>query len=242
MIAAQARTLGTRIAAVLSDQDVKGAYGILAPVLAERTPFRLLDLIGAGCTEVPINIMDSFLNLVAEERTEGGWVVIAAALNAARENGSTGILERCRSYIIAGDVWYAADIFAERVPGPALLGDFYGTLASLDAWRSDPNHWVRRAVGVAIHFWAKRSGGDTNLKENAHDLLQFLEPMFTEWNMDAAKGIAWGLKTLGRYYPDSTSTWLEGQLRQEGHRYRAIMLRKALTYLPPEEQYRLRRV
>jgi len=42
-------------------------------------------------------------------------------------------------------------------PGPALVARFNKALPELSPWRRDENCWVRRMVGVAVHFWAKRS-------------------------------------------------------------------------------------
>jgi hypothetical protein len=67
-------------------------------------------------------------------------------------------------------------------------------------------------------------------------LLAFLEPMFEEWEMAAAKGVGWGLKTLGRYYPDLLVAWLPRQLSR---RHRAVIERKALTYLSEAQTRRV---
>jgi hypothetical protein len=56
--------------------------------------------------------------------------------------------------------------------------------------------------------------------------------MFSEWELDTAKGIGWGLKTLGRYYPDILTNWLMELLSDPPPRYRALMVRKSITYLP----------
>jgi hypothetical protein len=61
--------------------------------------------------------------------------------------------------------------------------------------------------------------------------------MFGEWDMDAVKGVGWGLKTLGKHYPDLLTQWLE-EASPQRHRHRALMLRKALTYLAPEQRAR----
>jgi hypothetical protein len=42
----EARDLGKRIAAHVHADEIEAGYALLAPVLAERTPFRLLGLIG----------------------------------------------------------------------------------------------------------------------------------------------------------------------------------------------------
>ena len=233
MKAGEARQLGSRIAARVDAGELQEAYDLLAPVLVRRTPFEKLGLIGeaVGAGEpVPVN---AFLERVASEKTEGGWVVIGKALGQQLENDLAGAFERCRGYIIAADVWYGADILGERVPGPALTADFERALALLDPWRTDENVWVRRVVGVAIHFWAKRSRGEEHLAPQAAELVEFLEPLFEEWEMPAVKGIGWGLKTLGRHYPELVVEWLPRQLQR---RHRAVMVRKAVTYLSEEQR------
>jgi hypothetical protein len=65
--------------------------------------------------------------------------------------------------------------------------------------------------------------------------------MFSEWDLDSVKGVGWGLKTLGRYYPDLVAAWLVEQLAHGQRRHRALMLRKALTYLSAEQRARATR-
>ena len=59
--------------------------------------------------------------------------------------------------------------------------------------------------------------------------------MFGEWDMIAVKGVGWGLKTMGRYYPDLMADWLAQRVVPAQRRHRALMLRKALTYLSDEQ-------
>jgi len=234
--AGQARQLGARIAALVQAGEIVRAYDLLAPVLAGRTPFNVLGRIGEIVGAGPLDYVNSFWDLIATDRTEGGWAVIGSGLGAQMERDLAGAFARSRDFIFAGDVWYAADILGERVPGPALVSRFQPALELLAPWRADGNAWVRRAVGVAVHFWAKRSRGAAEQAARAQQLLVFLEPMFEEWDMDAVKGVGWGLKTLGRYYPDLVADWLP---RQVTRRHRALMLRKAITYLPDEQRTRI---
>jgi hypothetical protein len=238
MQAKEARDLGKRIALRVQARETDGAYALLAPVLAQRTPFPKLGLIGEAVGAGPLETANAFLDRIAAERTEGGWVVIGKALGQQLDCDLVGALDRCRAYIIAGDVWYCTDILAERVPGPALVTHFRPALAHLRPWRGDESAWVRRAVGVAAHFWAKRSQGVPELRTQANALLAFLASMFEEWEMDAVKGVGWGLKTLGRHYPDLLADWLAGEIVPGERRHRALMLRKALTYLSEEQRAR----
>ncbi len=236
----EARELGERLAALVGDGQLTAANDLLAPVLAERTPFHLLDRIGEPVGAGLLEPANAFLERIAAARTMGGWVVIASALRGQLDRDLAGALVRCHDFVIAADVWYGADILGERVPGPALVTDLQSALNLLSPWREDANRWVRRTVGVAVHFWAKRSYGAPDHAGEAQALLAFLEPMFQEWEMDAVKGVGWGLKTLGRHYPDLVTDWLTQQVAHRNRRHRALMLRKARTYLSDEQRARVR--
>jgi hypothetical protein len=229
MKAAEADKLGEHLMALLQLGRIAQAHDLLDPVLAQRTPFAMLDRIGSAVGTSPPDAVNTFLEQIAADRSEGGWVIIGSALRAQLGQDQASTLARCRDYIVAAGVWYGADILGDRVPGPALVADFGPALTLLGPWREDANRWVRRAVGVSAHYWAKRTRGGELAQ--AQGLLTFLEPMYEEWNMDAAKGVGWGLKTLGRYYPLLLAEWLA---RQSGRRHRALMQRKALTHLSPE--------
>jgi 3-methyladenine DNA glycosylase AlkD len=225
----EATQLGEEIATLVQQNEIEAGYARLAPVLAERTPFPKLERIGAPVGKLSLEVGHSFASRIAADRTEGGWVVIGAILREQIERDPTSAFQHCRKYIISANVWYGTDILGERIPGPALVNNFETALALLAPWRADTNAWVRRAVGVAAHFWAKRSRGEAALTPQAGQLLDLLEPMFTEWEMDTVKGVGWGLKTLGKYYPDLVADWLSWQIHRK---HRTIMVRKAITFLP----------
>ncbi|MBN1812998.1 MAG: DNA alkylation repair protein [Anaerolineae bacterium] len=232
----EARELGERIAILVRDGQVVGAYDLLSPVLAERTPFDMLRCIGEPVGACPQKATDAFLDLIATDKTEGGWVVIQSALEQMLDRDLAGAFVRCRDFIVAADVWYAADTLGEGVVGQALVRHFEPALEQLVIWHEDDNAWVRRAVGTGVHFWAKRSHGAAELRSQAEALLTFLEPMWGEWEMDAVKGVGWGLKTLGRHYPDLMADWLPEQV---GRRHRVLMLRKAMKGLSAEQKARI---
>ncbi len=226
----EATNLGRQTACLLQSGDSGGALGLLAPLLCERIRFPLLERVGAPLGDLPPAVCYPFLEQVASLRSEGGWVVIGSALRSQLAFDLPGALAHSRDFTILADVWYGADILGERVPGPALLTDFPAALGVLSAWRSAPNAWVRRSVGVAVHFWAKRSLGAPACLPQAAELLALLDPLFEEHQIDAIKGIGWGLKTLGRYYPALVSAWLDSQ--PASRRPTALMVRKARKYLP----------
>lgn len=229
----EADALADHLTEFLAAGDSSGAFRTLKPVLDQRTPFRLLDRIATKVAQPSWLEVSELLDLVATDGSEGGWVIIGGMLRQECARQPTVAFAECRRYIVTADSWYGADILGERVPGPALVAEFENALALLAPWREGDNRWVRRSVGVAAHFWAKRSRGDEALVGQAESLLVFLAPMFGEGNMDAVKGVGWGLKTLGRWYPLLLADWL---LAQAGRSHRRLTLRKAVTYLPDDRR------
>lgn len=227
----EAHELGSSIRGYLQRGEPERGLGLLLPVLQERTPFPILGTIGQEIAASEYGCTNTLLELLADTHAEGAWVVIACALKQRLPHDAPRAFVEARQYVIRADIWYAADIFAERVPGPALCNDFHYAIELLSPWREDDNIWIRRMVGVAAHHWAKRARGEGQHTDHVKQVLTFLEPCFSEWEMPAARGIAWGLKTLGRYYPAETAKWL---CQQVGRRHRTLMRKKALTYLPAD--------
>ena len=238
MKAQEARELGEHIAALVQDRQIAQAYERLSPVLAQRTPFATLRRIGVPVGAGPLEPVNAFLERIAAHRTEGGWVVISSALKAQLDRDLAGAFARCQRFTVAAGFWYAADTLGEGVVGEALVACFQPALDLLTPWREADDPWVRRVVGAGVHFWAKRSRGATEHAVRAETLLAFLAPMFGEWDMIAVKGVGWGLKTLGRHYPDLVADWLAQRVVPAQRRHRALMLRKALTYLSDEQRAR----
>ena len=206
---------------------------MLNQILSERTAFRLLDMVGAAINACERGKVDALLDAIAVEGSEGGWVVIASTLRERIPGDLASALEASRKYIMQADIWYGCDIFGERVPGPALVDRFEPTLKILEDWRTDANAWVRRALGVAGHFWTKRTRS-REYSPQARKLLEFFSPMLEERDMSAAKGVGWVFKTMGRYYPEILAEWLEEELIRKSRKPAAIVKRKALKFLPVE--------
>ncbi|MBI4670118.1 MAG: DNA alkylation repair protein [Chloroflexi bacterium] len=230
MNTAQAATLGKEIAAHIAQGDMQRALKHLAPTLAAKTPFAMLDRIGAQIGTGEIESTNAFLDELAQDGALGVWAILGSALTQQLERDFRGALKRGRAFTIHGDVWYACDALGERVLGRAWVAKFEKTRQATRDWRFDENRWVRRSIGVGIHVWAKRSRGEAKHNAQANDLFEFLAPMFCEREMDAVKGIGWALKTLGKFYPARATEWLGEMVARESD-YRALMLRKATTYL-----------
>jgi 3-methyladenine DNA glycosylase AlkD len=227
----QARDTGGRISSLINDGKIHEADDILLPILHEKTPFPVLGAIGMHLGTGDRIRVDGYLDQIAAGGTMGGWVVIASALRSRIPVNMPDLFSRCRTYTLMADTWYGVDIFGERVPGPALTLDFDQSVELLKPWRPDPNRWIRRMVGVAVHYRAKQAHGKDQFRPQVLMLLDLLDPMFSEKEYDAVKGVGWGLKTLGKFYPELLADWLVLQVRKP---HSALMMRKAMKFLTPE--------
>ncbi len=234
-----ARALGEVLFNLLENRKIEAAYEQLAPLLSQRMSFRLLDIIGGRVGKARRPAVDLFLDRIAAGGSMDGWVVMASALAIRLPDDLGDAFTRTHDIIITADTWYTTDIFGERVPGPALLLSFNPALQQLTSWQTDENAWVRRIIGVAVHFWAKRTRGAEENAAQARRLLDLLDPLYEEKEINTIKGVGWGLKTLGRYYPDLLTKWLEIQLAQRRRKPRALMNRKAITYLSQANKERV---
>ena len=238
MRTAEAREIGEYIARRVSAGDFEEADMLLTPILSSKAAFSMLDILGCRIGKESPERVNIYLDRISSQRTMGGWVVIASALRNQLSVDFHGAIQQCEKYTRLSDTWYGVDIFGERVPGPAMVADLETTLEIIRPWRDDDNRWIRRMVGVSVHYWAKATRGSKRIENDVESILDFLVPMFTERNYDAVKGIGWGLKTLARYYPDILTDWL---ITQKTRPHTALMMRKAVTFLPAELKERVLR-
>jgi len=228
--------------------DVAGALARLRPMVAGRTPFTLLDLAGRVVAEAAAINPAAFTALLdglaatdeigacpdtlPQMRCIGAWPLIGSALAAAYlPHALPRAFAETRRYILQADVWHATDALGERVLGPALRADFDAALSLLADWRAEASPWLRRAVGVAVHLYVKR---ERQRPEQVARLLDLLAPLFAERDLAAIKGVGWGLKTIGQFYPDLLVPWLRQQLASK--KPRRLMVQKAVEYLPAESK------
>ena len=215
--------------------DVAGALARLRPLVASRTPFTLLDLAGRVVAEAAATnpaACTALLDGLAATGEIGAWPLIGSALAAAYlPHDLPRAFAETRRYILQADVWHATDALGERVLGPALRADFDAALSLLADWRAEASPWLRRAIGVAVHLYVKR---ERRRPEQVACLLDLLAPLFAERDVAAIKGVGWGLKTIGRFYPDLLVPWLRQQLASQ--QPRRLMVQKAVEYLPAERQ------
>jgi len=201
----------------------------LTPVLEDKTPFHMLDLIGKKIGDRVGIHMDkylSFFDQLSSAKYMAGYVIIAQALIPLLNVNINLCFDKAKAYLLEGDEWYVCDIIGERVLGYAIFQHFQYALPLFEAYNKDDNHWVRRSVGVATHFFAKKSKNDEDIARN---VLELLTPQLTETDIRVIKGVGWGLKTIGRYYPELLVDYMKEHIQNK--KISAVIIRKSVTYL-----------
>lgn len=207
----------------------------LKPLLKSKCSFSKLDklgsLIGNKAKQNPLRFFETF-DCIVESQAMGGFVVVGEALVSVLETDFEASMQKSHEYIIKGATWYVSDIIGERSIGKAVVKHFEQTLPYLEKFLGDENKWVKRSAGVAVHYFAKRV---LDNQEKAKVLLDVLAPHIEERQVDVVKGIGWGIKTMGRIYPEVVVPFLIEQLKAK-KKLSKLMLRKALKYLPEDKK------
>ena len=113
--------------------------------------------------------------------------------------------------------------------GQALVGYFASTVSILEKMALTEEPEVRRSIGVAVHFFAKRRPEEV---DEMRRLLSLLSLLVEDRRVFVVKGVGWGIKTIGKYHPELAAEFLEEIL--ETKRVSKLMLRKATSYLSEE--------
>ena len=80
MRAKEAHQLGIEIATLIQRDQIEISYTRLAPALAQRTPFPMLERISTPNGRLSLASGRAFADRIAAENTEGGWVVIGVIM------------------------------------------------------------------------------------------------------------------------------------------------------------------
>lgn len=234
------RSLAKEVARLAAAGKSKAVVQKLRCVLDVKCPFSKLDLLGKKIGQAGSNQPQKFFQAfdeIIDYQVMGGFVIVGQALISFLEDNFDEVMVKSREYIIKGNVWYVTDIIGERSIGQALVDYFDKTLPWLEKFLAEENRWVKRSAGTAIHFFTKRV---RNQPQKIRKLLELVEPRIEEKQKDVAKGIGWGLKTIGKHYPDILTKFLIKQLRTQKN-ISGLMLRKALTYLDEDKKQAIKK-
>ena len=228
----EALTVASNCIHCVENEQLNNVWDKLLPVLNERTSFQMLDIIGSKIGErakLCQNKYLEFFDLLSHKKLMGGYVVIAQSLISLLQDDYKKCFEKAKEYMIEGDEWYVCDTFGERVLGYAIIDHYDKTRSLFQEFICDDNYWIKRSVGVAAHFFAKRCTGDKRDDKKAADILELLTPQICERDIRILKGIGWGLKTFGRYYPELLVPYMKKQISTK--KISAVIIRKCVTYL-----------
>lgn len=232
-----ARNIAERCVEAVNRDDQEGFWNVLNPVLDAKVPFPLLDEIGKRLGESgkldKTRYFRVFDEIVATEKMVG-YVIVGQALAAFLETELEASIDMAKEVIVKGQKWYVCDIVGERVFGQALVFHFGSTIVLLERMTSLEAPEVRRSIGVAVHFFAKRRPEEAEMLRR---LLSLLSLLIEDKRVFVVKGVGWGIKTIGRYQPNLVEEYLRETL--ETKRISKLMLQKATAYLDEKRKEKL---
>jgi 3-methyladenine DNA glycosylase AlkD len=232
-----ARSTAESCIEAMNREDKEGFWKVLNPVLDVKVPFPLLDEIGkrlgeAGKLERQ-RYFQVFDEIVATYKM-GGYVIVGQALAQFLETELEASIRKAAEVVVKGQEWYVCDIVGERVLGQALVDYFEPAILLLEQMVALEDQEVRRSIGVAVHFFAKRRPAEA---ERLRRLLSLLSLLIEDKRVFVVKGVGWGLKTIGKYQPKLVEEYLQEILGTK--RVSKLMLRKATTYLDAKTKEKL---
>ena len=232
-----ARSIAERCVEAINRDAWEEFWNVLNPVLDTKVPFPLLDeigkLLGTAGKDCPPRYFGVFDKIVATDKM-GGYVIVGQALAAFLETELEASIRKAAEIVAAGKKWYVCDIVGERVLGQALVEHFDSAFSVLERMTAMEDQEIRRSIGVAVHFFAKRRPEDV---ERMKQLLHLLAFLVDDKRVFVVKGVGWGLKTIGKHQPKLIEDYLEETL--ETKKISKLMLRKATTYLDEEAKSKL---
>jgi len=204
----------------------------LDSLLNSKIPFPKLDLLGKIIGE-NLNAEKAFslFDRIVDMDKMGSYVIVAYGMTEFINSDLNLCMNKAKEYIVKGNEWYVCDIFGDRILGHSLVERFEDSLPYFREFSRDENRWMRRVVGVAVHYFAKKIRDD---EKRIRRLIDLLDMQVEEKNRDIAKGVGWGLKTIGKFYPEVLERYLKRILSRK--RISAVVFRKAVTYLPNKEE------
>lgn len=195
----EAREIATRICSELPF-EVSRCYNNLNDAFwAHKTPFPVLESVAVVLhSELSeIDLMELIGYSVKENRM-GSYVVAGKSLQLLLKGNLKLYMQRAVDFMIYGNEWYVCDIIAERVFGHGLLIEFQKTFNILKSYVSHENMWIRRAIGIAVHYAVKNKLGLPEVEK----LFYLLAEQAEEKNIHIKKGCGWGIESIGKYHPE----------------------------------------
>lgn len=168
-------------------------------LLAHKVKFPLLEFV-AGCLFdcIPFAEQLSIVQRLVGKSEDGSSVIAGKLLQLRLPHHLPEAFSHAVELIIAGNTWYHCDHVGERVFGYGLLTQFEAAFPLLPGYLHHENAWIRRAVGVAVHY-ATKKGSPASHVEQLCDLL--LTQAGTR-DYQVQRGVGWGLKTIAKFHPN----------------------------------------
>ncbi len=135
---------------------------------------------------------------IVERKTDSAYNLSSLIMNGILPQRMKECFDRSRIYLSDTKRWFSSDIYGLHIVCEGLKHDFTKAVEYVRDFTNDSSVWVRRCVGIAVHHYARQV---RDMPEMISVLLDLLKDLIREKDVRVAKGIGWGLRSIGGSYP-----------------------------------------
>ena len=136
---------------------------------------------------------------IADRQTDSAYHLSSLILGGILTQRMKECFDHSRIYLSDTTRWFSSDVYAVHVVCRGLKHDFTNAIRYLYEFANDSSVWVKRCVGIAVHHYAKSV---RDMPERIAVILDLMKRLIGEKDVRVAKGIGWGLRSIGEFYPD----------------------------------------
>jgi 3-methyladenine DNA glycosylase AlkD len=171
---------------------------------------------------------------IVERKTDSAYSLSSIIMNGILRRRMKECFDRSRIYLSDTRRWFSSDVYALHVVCEGLKHDFAEAIGYVRDFTNDPSVWVRRCVGIAVYHYARQV---KNMPERISVLLDVLKDLIREKDVRVAKGVGWGLRSIGASYPDQLVRFAKENFARK--RVSKLLFRVSVANLPLEDKEEL---
>ncbi len=137
---------------------------------------------------------------MAERETDSAYNLTSLIMGGMLPQRMKECFDRSRIYLSDTERWFSSDVYASHVVCEGLKFDFTRAVEYLHDFVNHSSIWVKRCVGIAVHHYARQV---RDMPERISVLLDLIKNVMGEKDVRVAKGVGWGLRSIGEFYPET---------------------------------------
>jgi len=235
---AESREIAERLLNHFRQNEMEEFWRILDErVLHQKVMEKYLEALAKAFQENSLKDPDTWLlicDTIVERKTDSAYSLSSLIMNSILTQRMKECFDRSRIYLSDTRRWFSSDVYALHVVCEGLKHDFTKAIEYLRDFTNDPSVWVKRCVGIAVHHYARQV---KDMPERISVLLDLLKDLVREKDVRVAKGIGWGLRSIGGSYPDQLVRFAKENFARK--RVSKLLFRVSVASLPLDDKEEL---